>query len=111
MKECWDSDPDKRPTATDLFKKIYEVHAKEKPESMWRRNKTEIVKSSGIGPVPKNNPGAIYKSRPLSAMINSAMSLRSSRSQSINLEKLKRRFEDYLIEDNNDYGMIFVNCK
>ncbi|CAB4421238.1 unnamed protein product [Rhizophagus irregularis] len=64
----------------------------------------ENYESSDIGPVPKNNPGAIYRSRPLSAMINSAMSLRSSRSQSINLEKLKRRFEDYLIEDNNDYG-------
>ncbi|CAB4380734.1 unnamed protein product [Rhizophagus irregularis] len=32
-------------------------------------------------------------------MINSAMSLRSSRSQSINLEKVKRKFED-----NNDDG-------
>ncbi|CAB5386205.1 unnamed protein product [Rhizophagus irregularis] len=37
-------------------------------------------------------------------MINSAMSLRSSRSQSINLEKVKRKFEDGLIEDNNDNG-------
>ncbi|CAB4385579.1 unnamed protein product [Rhizophagus irregularis] len=32
------------------------------------------------------------------------MSLRSSRSQSINLEKLKRRFDDDLTEDNNNYG-------
>ncbi|CAB4414367.1 unnamed protein product [Rhizophagus irregularis] len=32
------------------------------------------------------------------------MSLRSSRSQSINLEKVKRKFEDDLIEDNNDDG-------
>ncbi|CAB5359919.1 unnamed protein product [Rhizophagus irregularis] len=37
-------------------------------------------------------------------MINSAMSLRSSRSQSIKLEKVKRNFEDDLIEDNNDDG-------
>ncbi|GES83764.1 ribonuclease H-like domain-containing protein [Rhizophagus clarus] len=42
--------------------------------------------------------------RPLSAMINSAISLRSSRSQSINLEKVKRRLEKDLIEDNNDGG-------
>ncbi|CAB4490213.1 hypothetical protein RhiirA1_515763 [Rhizophagus irregularis] len=68
-----------------------------------KKNPTEIIKSSDIGPVPKNNPGAIYKSRPLSVMINSAMSLKSSRSQPINLEKLKRRFEDDLI-DYNDYG-------
>ncbi|CAB5116201.1 unnamed protein product [Rhizophagus irregularis] len=60
---------------------------------------TKIIESSDIGPVQKNNPGAIYKSRPLSAMINSAMSLRSLRSQSINLEKVKRKFED-----NNDDG-------
>ncbi|CAB4490206.1 hypothetical protein RhiirA5_373177 [Rhizophagus irregularis] len=67
-----------------------------------KKNPTEIIKSSDIGPVPKNNPDAIYKSRPLSAMINSAMSTKSSRSQSINLKKLKRRFEDDLTEDNND---------
>ncbi|CAB4437654.1 unnamed protein product [Rhizophagus irregularis] len=30
------------------------------------------------------------------------MSLRSSRSQSISLEKLKRKFEDNLIEDNDE---------
>src|SRR6266542_1232871 len=46
----------------------------------------KIIKSSDIGPVATNNPGAIYKSRPLSGMIHSAMSLRSLRSQSINLE-------------------------
>ncbi|RGB40415.1 kinase-like domain-containing protein [Rhizophagus diaphanus] len=101
MKECWHSDPSKRPTAGDIRKKLRSIFG----------SGAKIIGSSDIGPVPKNNPGAIYKSRPLSAMINSAMSLRSSRSQSINLEKLKRRFEDDLIEDNNDYGMIIVNYK
>jgi hypothetical protein len=72
-----------------------------------KNNPTKIIKSSDIGPVTLNNPGAIYKSRPLSAMINSAMSSRSLRSQSINLEKVKRRFEDDLIEDNNVDGMIY----
>ncbi|POG63811.1 hypothetical protein GLOIN_2v1682625, partial [Rhizophagus irregularis DAOM 181602=DAOM 197198] len=79
MEECWHSDPDKRPT--------------------------KIIESSDIGPVTKNNPGAIYRSRPLSAMINSAMSLRSLRSQFIYSE-VKRKFEDDLIEDDDD-GMIF----
>ncbi|CAB5359893.1 unnamed protein product [Rhizophagus irregularis] len=37
-------------------------------------------------------------------MISSAMSLKSSRSQSINLDKSKRRVEDDLIEGNNEYG-------
>ncbi|POG63674.1 hypothetical protein GLOIN_2v1484503 [Rhizophagus irregularis DAOM 181602=DAOM 197198] len=62
-------------------------------------NPTEIIESSDIGPVTTNHLGAIYKSRPLSGMINSAMSLRSLRSQSVNLEKVKRNFED-----NNDEG-------
>ena len=46
-------------------------------------NSTNIVESSDIGPVTINNPGAIYKSRPLIGMINSAMSLRNSRNQYI----------------------------
>ncbi|UZO02777.1 uncharacterized protein OCT59_021256 [Rhizophagus irregularis] len=69
-----------------------------------------------IGPVT-NNPNAIYKSRNLSGMIQSAISLRSSRSQSINLELFnyyqknnmgptgKRKYENDLTEDkkDNDY--------
>ncbi|PKC02343.1 hypothetical protein RhiirA5_381031 [Rhizophagus irregularis] len=61
-------------------------------------NQTKIIKSSDIGPATITSPGAIYKSRPLSRMIKSAMSLRSSRSQSID----KRKLEDNLVEDNND---------
>jgi hypothetical protein len=73
------------------------------------RNPTEIVKSLNIGLVTINNSDAIYESRPLSAMINFAMSIRSFRSQSINLEKVKGKFKDDLNEDNEDDGMIFVN--
>ncbi|CAB5116273.1 unnamed protein product [Rhizophagus irregularis] len=54
---------------------------------------SNYFESSDIGPVTTNNPGAIYRSRPLSGMINSAMSLWSLRSQSVNLEKVKRKFE------------------
>ncbi|GBB96644.1 hypothetical protein RclHR1_00280036 [Rhizophagus clarus] len=50
--------------------------------------------SSDIGHVTLNNPGAIYKSRLLSVMFNSAMSIRSSRIQPVNLEKAKRKFDD-----------------
>ncbi|UZO02532.1 uncharacterized protein OCT59_021012 [Rhizophagus irregularis] len=59
-------------------------------------------KSSDIELV-KNNPGAIYKSRPLSNMIYSAMSLKS---RSINLELDTRKFEESLVvkdNNNNDY--------
>ncbi|CAB4432664.1 unnamed protein product [Rhizophagus irregularis] len=62
--------PSKRPQATDIY-----------------------------GRTDNNSLGVkAYKSRPLSTMINSVMSSRSLRSQSINLEKLKIRFEDDLIE-------------
>ncbi|RGB40401.1 kinase-like domain-containing protein [Rhizophagus diaphanus] len=92
MKECWDSDPNKRPTADDIYKRVENMQLEES-RNRNKKNPTEIIKSSDIGPVTTNNPGAIYRSRPLSGMINSAMSLRSLRSQSVNLEKVKRKFE------------------
>ena len=46
-----------------------------------RENPTKIIESPDIGPVTYN-PGAIYKSRSLSYMINSAMSTRSLRTKS-----------------------------
>jgi hypothetical protein len=41
-------------------------------------------------------------------MINSVMSLRSLRSQSI---KVKRKFENDLIEINNDNGMVLIQLQ
>ena len=46
-----------------------------------QKNPTKITESPNVGPVTYNQ-GAIYKSRPLSAMIHSAMSSRSSITQS-----------------------------
>ncbi|CAB4494716.1 unnamed protein product [Rhizophagus irregularis] len=76
---------------------------------------TKIIQSSDIGPVTMNDPGAIYKSRPLSKMIQSAMSLRSSRSQSIDpfyyyqknskaSSADKRKFDKDSVEDSNING-------
>uniref|UniRef100_U9UW75 Serine-threonine/tyrosine-protein kinase catalytic domain-containing protein n=2 Tax=Rhizophagus irregularis TaxID=588596 RepID=U9UW75_RHIID len=122
MKECWHSDPEKRPHATDIYDKIDKMKDEEWKNSC-NKNPTEIVKSSDIGPVTTNNPNAIYKSRNLSGMISTAMSLRSLRShQSINLGNIaeqfnyyrknnktstgKRKYENDLIEDKNDSGSI-----
>jgi serine/threonine protein kinase len=102
MKECWNSDPDKRPRATDLYERVRKMYW----EEYW--GKTKIIHSLNIGPVKINHSGAIYKSRPLSGMINSAMSLWSLRSQSI---KVKRKFEDDLIEIDNVNGMVLINYK
>ncbi|CAB5350567.1 unnamed protein product [Rhizophagus irregularis] len=106
MEECWHTDLKKRPSATNIYDKLDKIH-EEECRNYNNNNPTEIIKSSDIGPVTINNPSAIYKSRPLSAMISPAMYLMSS----INLEKVKRRFKDDLIEDNNDNGMTFVICK
>jgi len=76
MKECWYSDPKKRPTGDVILEKVENMCSNE-----W--NPTKIIESPDIGPVTINNPGAFYKSRPLSGMIQSTMSLRSSRNQSI----------------------------
>jgi serine/threonine protein kinase len=112
MKECWNSDPDKRPQATDLYDKIYEIWNKEHNLCYCNNpNQTNIIHSLDIGPVKTNHSGAIYKSRPLSGMINSAMSLRSLRIQSIGLEKVKRKFEDDLIEIDNGNGMVFIQLQ
>ena len=57
IKECWKPDPIKRPSALDINKKIFKIRKNE------RKNPTDIVKSSDIGPIAKNIPGVIYKSR------------------------------------------------
>jgi serine/threonine protein kinase len=108
MKECWNSDPYKRPQATYLYERVYNVYRKEYNN---HNGPTKIIESSDIGPVKTNHSGAIYKSRPLSGMINSAMSLRSLRSQSIDFKKVKRKFEDGLIEINNDNGMVLIQLQ
>jgi serine/threonine protein kinase len=87
MKECWHSDPKKRSSATSICNKIDKMYNEE-----WNnrnKNPIKIIKSPDIGPVTINNSCAIYKSRPLSCMINSAISLRSSRNRPISLESGK----------------------
>jgi len=77
MKECWDSNPNKRPTSNKILERILYII------NLEYRNPTKIIPSPDIGPITINNPGAIYKSRPLSSMIRSAESTRSLKSQSI----------------------------
>ncbi|CAB5374302.1 unnamed protein product [Rhizophagus irregularis] len=110
--ECWHSDPEKRPTAVEVLKKIEEI---------WKidtiiggYSKTKIIKSPKIGPVTTNNPDAIYKSRHLSVMIESAASARISRSQPIalDLDRLdyrQRNFNDKRKFEDNQFGNSFDN--
>jgi serine/threonine protein kinase len=95
MKECWHSDPDERPTASSLVWNNFGYSDSKLNYKHEENNPTKIVESSDIGPVTANNPDAIYKSRSLSAMIKSAESTRSLKSQSIIL-KFGRRFILYI---------------
>ena len=60
MQECWDSDPNKRPTASNIIEKLKNTIDFEE------NNPTEIIKSSDIGPTKTNNSD---KSKPLSGII------------------------------------------
>jgi serine/threonine protein kinase len=82
MNECWHFDPVKRPTANNLLSKVKTMLENE----INRKNPTKIIESPDIGPVTTNNPGAIYKSRPLSGMIKSAASTINLKSLNITLE-------------------------
>jgi serine/threonine protein kinase len=78
MKECWHFDPVKRPTALELhviFDRMERMERLEWWGDLSFNEPTKIIHSLDIGPVKTNHSGAIYKSRPLSGMINSAMSL------------------------------------
>jgi len=72
MQECWDSDPNKRPTTFNILKRLFNI------EKVEKENPTKIIKSSDIGPIITNNSD---KSRPLIGIIKSTRSLES---QSIN---------------------------
>jgi len=69
MQECWDSDLNKRPITSDIFKRLTNIKKSEE------ENLTEITKSSDIGPIITNNSD---KSRPLSGIIKCAESQKIS---------------------------------
>jgi serine/threonine protein kinase len=125
MQKCWHSDPNERPNAKYIWDKFWnELHYSEESN-----NPTMITKSPDVGPITINNPGAIYKSRPLSTMIKSAKFTKSLKSKSIILElgknfylftvfifkkinytyffkKGKRKLNNNSIENNNNEGII-----
>ncbi|CAB5376490.1 unnamed protein product [Rhizophagus irregularis] len=98
----------KRPTASNLLSKVKTMLENE----INRKNPTKIIESSDIGPVITNNPGAIYKSRPLSEMIKSAIYIINLRSLTIISKIDKRKFDD-LIKDNyeNDNSKKIKSCE
>ncbi|CAB4475322.1 unnamed protein product [Rhizophagus irregularis] len=100
MQNCWHSDPNKRPTADDIWMKFCYVTSK-LYYGKERYNQTKIINSPDIGPIT-NNPGAIYKSRPLSTMIKSVKLTKSLKIQSTiqELDNSVKKFK--LCEDKRD---------
>ena len=104
MQQCWHSDPMKRPTACEI-KNIFSRWDSENRKHIGmvekeKKNPTKIIESPDIGPVT-NNPNSIYKSRPLSAMIKSAESTRSLKSQEIGKLFIPIIISIVVLKDNN----------
>ncbi|GES93023.1 kinase-like domain-containing protein [Rhizophagus clarus] len=102
MQKCWHTDPNERPNASDVQNEFVGFSSKLNYLNE-RRNPTKIIYSPDIGPIAINNPGAIYKSRPLSAMIKSANFTKSLRLKCLSIASGidKRKFNNNLIENNN----------
>ncbi|GBC24781.2 kinase-like domain-containing protein [Rhizophagus irregularis DAOM 181602=DAOM 197198] len=106
MQNCWHSDPNKRPTASDIFKIVENIIFNESKISCF--NPTKIIYSPNIGPVTTYNPGAIYKSRLLSELIglvkstlsNQRMILEFRHYPSINDKRIYSNCD--LIENNHE---------
>src|SRR5207248_3569478 len=62
MKQCWHSDPMKRPTASELYSNFnkWDRGLNIGMVGKEERNPTNIIESPDIGPIT-NNPDAIYK--------------------------------------------------
>ncbi|RGB41549.1 kinase-like domain-containing protein [Rhizophagus diaphanus] len=132
MKSCWDPDPQKRPSMTEIRKTFGKWFFKNKniePFNQAELKRRELIESQKLGPefAKKPHPKAIYTSRPLSFFISKCSSINSSQdynyiseeqgfdidvesytSRSLNVPVTslgKRNIEELNIEEtNNDSG-------
>jgi hypothetical protein len=80
MKSCWDPDPKKRPILT-IFDSFYIfINNSHKIFDQAEAKRKELIQSRKIGPefAEKCHSGAIYISRPLSALISECSSTHST---------------------------------
>ena len=82
MKRCWDSDPLKRPSISEIKNAFYNWCSPTLEEQFKQaeKSRTELIQSKKLGPefIEKFHPGAIYTSRPLSSLVPKSSSISSS---------------------------------
>ncbi|RGB23565.1 kinase-like domain-containing protein, partial [Rhizophagus diaphanus] len=83
MKSCWDSDPKKRPSIKKIRLTIgrwYFRHENATEFYQAEEKRKKLIESKKIGPEfsEKRHSGAVYTSRPLSALISKCSSIYSS---------------------------------
>ncbi len=83
MKSCWDPDPEKRPSITEIRKTFsiwYHRNQNIEPFNEAETKRRELMESKKLGPEfsEKIHPKAVYTSRSLSSFISKCSSISSS---------------------------------
>ena len=78
MKSCWDNDPNKRPSITEI-RKTFDKNKNIEQFNRAELKRRELIDSKKLGPefTEKPHSKAIYTSRPLSSFISQCSSVNS----------------------------------
>src|SRR6266498_1708503 len=82
LKRCWDSDPSKRPSITEICNITYQFLMEEN-DKLFKKSeekRLDLIRSKKLGPKfsEKPHPKAIFTSRALSSLISKSSSNNSS---------------------------------
>ncbi|RIA95084.1 hypothetical protein C1645_758504 [Glomus cerebriforme] len=88
MKRCWEFDPTKRPSITEVsesFENWYLYNENVKQFNQAERERLELIQLKLLGPnFTEKHPRAIFTSRPLRSFISKVSSINSTSSISFN---------------------------